>query len=310
MVRRINVESYIGKTFEKLTVVGATNKEGSGTTYLVADCSCGAKGVLVLPYQLGKGKKSCGCAKLKPTIRNEKYNLIGRVFTNLTVIGLHTESRQNKQGSQRQWVCQCKCGNTHLSISDHLKNGYTKSCGCLNHLGHNKKPGLYRTKVYAAWRNAQFRCYDDSYLSTEQYKGRGIVMSYEFLEDFETFYDYIGDPPSPEHTLERINVNGNYERGNLTWVVPAFQARNKTKLRSNKSGVTGVCWQNDKGKLAAVAFWREFDSSRDKMVIKSKSFSVSKYGEEESFRLAVETREEAIKRLNTLGYGYTENHGK
>lgn len=310
MTRRVNVDSYIGKTFEKLTVTGFTNKEGSGSTYLVADCSCGSKGVLVLPYQLGKGKKSCGCLREKPPALSEKINLIGRIFGNLTVIGLSDDSRILKKGKSRQWICLCKCGNTHLATGSNLKNGDTKSCGCLNHLGHNRKPGLYRTKVYAAWTSAQFRCYDDSYLSTEQYKGRGIVMSDEFLKDFETFYDYIGDPPSTEHTLERINVNGNYERGNLTWAVPAFQARNKTKLRSNKSGVTGVCWQNDKGKLAAVAFWREFDPSRDKMVIKSKSFSVSKYGEEESFRLAVKTREEAIKKLNALGYGYTENHGK
>ncbi len=310
MVRKVDINQYVGKTFEKLTVVSSTKKEGSGNTYLVADCSCGNKGVLVLPYQLGKGKKSCGCAKLKPSILSSKHNLVGQEFGNLTVVGLHTESRQNKGGKQRQWLCQCKCGNMHLSVSDHLKNGYTKSCGCLNHLGHNKKPGEYRTKVYSAWRNAQYRCYDDSYICTAQYKGRGIIMSDEFLNDFETFYEYMGDPPSVEQTLERINVNGNYERGNLTWALPELQARNKTKLNSNKSGVTGVCWQNDKGKFAAVAFWREFDMSKNKTIVRSKSFSVSKYGEDTAFRLAVRAREEAIKRLNELGYGYTENHGK
>lgn len=310
MPKRVDISSYMGKTFEKLTVVDSTKIEGPGSTYFIADCSCGNKGVLVLPYQLGKGKKSCGCAKLKPTIRSEKYNLVGQVFGNLTVIGLHTESRQHKQGKKRQWICQCKCGNTHLSVSNNLKDGSTKSCGCLNHLGHNRKPGKYRDKVYAAWKNAQVRCYDDSYLATDKYKGRGITMSSEFRQDFDNFYSYVGDPPSPEHTLERIDVNGNYERGNLTWVLPEFQARNKTKLRNNKSGVTGVHWQDDHGRIAAVAFWREFDQAKNKVVVKSKSFSVSKYGKEVAFQLAVKAREDAIKRLNEMGYGYTENHGK
>lgn len=310
MTKRVDINLYMGKTFERLTVVDSTKKENSGVTYLVADCSCGNKGVLVLPYQLGKSKKSCGCAKLKPAVKNSKYNLIGQEFGNLTVVGLHEDSRQYKNGKRRQWVCRCKCGNTHLSVSAHLKNGHTKSCGCLNHLGHNKKPGDYRTKVYSAWKNAQFRCYNDDYSSTDQYKGRGITMSNEFLGDFETFYAYVGDPPSVEYTLERVDVNGNYERGNLIWTLPEYQARNKTKLSCNKSGVTGVCWQNNKGKIAAVAFWRDFDISGDKTVARSKSFSVSKYGEDVAFHLAIQTREDAIKRLNDLGYGYTENHGK
>lgn len=310
MARKTDVSKYLGETFEKLTVVASTHKEGSNRTYLVANCSCGTNGVLVLPYQLGKGKKSCGCLKDKPPVLSEKINLIGKTFGNLTVTGISSESRVLKKGKARQWICLCKCGNTHLATGSNLKNGDTKSCGCLNHLGHNKKPGVHRTKVYSAWRNAQFRCYDDSYLSTEQYKGRGIVMSEEFLEDFEAFYNYIGDPPSAEYTLERINVNGNYERGNLTWVLPDLQARNKTMSKRNKSGVTGVYLQNDNGKTSAVAFWREFDPIRNKNIMKSKSFSVSKYGEKVAFHLAVNARKEAIERLNNLGYGYTENHGK
>jgi hypothetical protein len=307
---RINLEDYLGKTYEKLTITGIQKRNDSRRTFLIASCSCGTKDVLVLPYQLVKAKKSCGCLKEKQPIRNEKFNLIGQVFGNLTVTALSEESRVLKNAKVRLWVCQCSCGNTHSATTSNLKNGNVKSCGCLNHLGHNRKPGDYRSKVYDAWKNAKFRCYDDSYASTEKYKGRGIVMSEEFLHDFEAFYEYIGDPPSQEHTLERIDVNGNYERGNITWTLIEFQARNKTKLRNNTSGVTGVSWQNGKGKIAAVAFWREYDAVKQKSVIKSKSFSVSKYGKELAFELACKARENAITELNEQGYGYSDNHGK
>lgn len=81
-------------------------------------------------------------------------------------------------------------------------------------------------------------------------------------------------------------------------------------LDSNTSGVTGVMWQNDKVRLAAVAYWKEFDELSGKNKSRSRSFSVSKYGEELAFELAVTARNEAIDRLNAMGYGYTENHGK
>ena len=310
MSRKVDLQKYIGKTFEKLTVVSSIIPDNSKRLHLVATCECGTEGVLVLPYQLSKGKKSCGCAKKNPALLDEKFNLVGQVFGNLTVISRHEESRQHKYTKKRQWVCLCACGNIHISVSHNLKNGDTKSCGCLNHVKGRRSKGEFRTKVYAAWKNAIFRCSDESYLSTERYKGRGIVMSEEFKNNFETFYDYIGDPPSEDFTLERLDVNGNYERGNLTWVLPKFQARNRGMLDSNTSGVTGVMWQNDKVRLAAVAYWKEFDELSGKNKSRSRSFSVSKYGEELAFELAVTARNEAIDRLNAMGYGYTENHGK
>lgn len=311
MSNTIDASKYLGNTYEDLTVLRAQkikvgNKERTG---FIARCICG-KEVEVLPYQLGKGKKSCGCRREKPAVLKDDLNLIGKVFSELTVIALHSESRVLKKGKSRQWVCKCSCGNEILAVGSNLKSGDTKSCGHLKHIGHNKKPGKFRNKVYDAWKNAKHRCYDDDYLSTDNYKGRGIIMSNEFLNDFDAFYEYIGDPPSQEYTLERINVNANYERGNLTWVLPDKQARNKIKSKKNTSGVTGVTIKTENGNTSAVAFWREYSDEKQKMIVKNKSFSYNKYGEQQAFTLACEYRKAMIAKLNDLGYGYTENHGK
>lgn len=241
---------------------------------------------------------------------NPKFNLVGKVFSELTVVALHPEPRVHKQGNSRQWICACSCGKEAVVASEHLKSGSTKSCGHLNHLGHNRKSGKFRTKVYSAWKNAFKRCYNDSYLSTAQYKGRGITMSDEFINSFDTFYDYMGDPPTKEHTIERINVNGNYERGNLMWQVKEKQARNKTKLVSNTSGVTGVSFNTEKGATRVSANWRVWSDDKSKYIQKSKYFSVSKYGLLPAFSMACTYREKMIQELNTKGYDYTENHGK
>lgn len=312
MSNYLKAEKYLGNTYADLTVLRACEIEyESGTrTGFVALCVCG-KETQVLPYQLGKGKKSCGCRKLNPPIVKQSLDLTGRVFSELTVIALHPESRKTKTRITRQWLCGCSCGKEVLVASANLKNGDTKSCGHLKLVGYNKKPGEFRRKVYAAWKNAKYRCYDDNYLSTDNYKGRGIVVSDEFLNDFEVFYSYIGDPPTKDHTLERIDVNGNYERGNLTWALPAIQARNKIKSKRNTSGVTGVCFREGRtGIISAVAFWREFCHEKNKTVVKNKSFSFNVYGEEKAFALAVQYRKDQIKRLNELGYGYSDNHGE
>lgn len=241
---------------------------------------------------------------------NPKYNLVGRVFTELTVIALHPERRVRKKGAVKQWICKCSCGKEAVIAGANLVSGSTKSCGHLINLRPKRKFGNFREKVYKAWDHAKERCYNDSYLATAKYKGRGIIMSDEFLNSFDAFYEYLGDPPTKEHTLERINVHGNYERGNLMWEVREKQARNKTKLSSNTSGVTGVCFNVEDGKTRVAANWREWSEEKGKYIQRGKYFSTDKYGLLPAFAMACKYREKMIQELNARGYGYTENHGK
>lgn len=115
---------------------------------------------------------------------------------------------------------------------------------------------------------------------------------------FTLFYKSL---PS-ELIIDHVNVDSTDNRiSNLRSVPQKMNSRNKRKSVHNLSGVTGVSVVDGHCK----ASWKDLDGASC-----GKSFSVNKYGEEEAFRLACQAREEAIKRLNEQGAGYTETHGE
>lgn len=159
---------------------------------------------------------------------------------------------------------------------------------------------------YETWCRIKYRCYNKKSKDYNDYGGRGIEMCDEWKNSFENFYKDMGKRPSKNHSIERLDVNKGYSSDNCLWITNDKQARNKTKLSTNTTGVTGVHKHHKNGVLCRyTADWRELDGTR-----RSKSFSINKYGKEEAFRLACETRENAIKELNEQGAGYSENHGK
>jgi hypothetical protein len=107
--------------------------------------------------------------------------------------------------------------------------------------------------------------------------------------------------------IDHIDGNGwNNKSANLRKVSHALNMRNCKHREDNKTGVTGVCrYRNRHGGYNYTASWKWLDGSQG-----TKTFSVSKYGEGEAFRLACEYREKMIVELNSQGAGYTEDHGK
>lgn len=124
------------------------------------------------------------------------------------------------------------CGEHFECIISSVKAS-TKSCGCLAkkissevHLKHGKTC----TKEYRTWQRIKNRCYnevDPNYIS---YGLRGIVVYDKWINDFEAFFTYMGYAPSKKHSIDRIDVNGNYEPGNVRWATTKQQNRNR---RSN-----------------------------------------------------------------------------
>jgi hypothetical protein len=90
------------------------------------------------------------------------------------------------------------------------------------------------TREYFIWKAMLQRCLKKNHISYLNYGGRGIAVCSQWDRDqggsFENFFRDVGPRPSPEHTLDRIDVNGQYEPGNVQWVLRSNQARNK---RSN-----------------------------------------------------------------------------
>jgi hypothetical protein len=87
---------------------------------------------------------------------------------------------------------------------------------------------MYKSKEYHAWARAKQRCINPNNSHYKSYGRRGIQMCEEWLNDFGAFYEHMGDRP-PGYTLDRIDVNGNYEPGNCQWIPMSEQQRNVRK---------------------------------------------------------------------------------
>ena len=153
------------------------------------------------------------------------------------------------------------------------------------------------------------RCRNPKCKDYSSYGGRGIDISQIFIDDPQLLINEVGDRPSPKHTIDRINNLLGYIPGNIRWVTPAQQQRNRRRQSNNKSGVTGVRFtSNAIGNTYVDVKWYEVVNGELKR--KSKLFSVIKMGLLPAFAAGCKFREDKIKELNELGYGYSELHGK
>jgi len=156
--------------------------------------------------------------------------LEGRVFGRLTVI--------EKTGSKRResvWRCKCECGNETITLGYLLTKGATKSCGCLQRELCSKKHtkhGLCTSPEYKAWQSMKNRCYCPNQSAYPNYGGRGISVCDAWRGNFNQFYKDMGLRPSPEHSLDRIKVNENYEPGNCRWATHEEQVMNRRTMKS------------------------------------------------------------------------------
>ena len=89
-----------------------------------------------------------------------------------------------------------------------------------------ERHGMTHTRVHSIWTNMLSRCHTDP---QGTYGKRGITVCQEWEHSFLKFYQDMGEPPSPEHSIDRINTRGNYEPGNCRWATRKEQARNTTK---------------------------------------------------------------------------------
>lgn len=141
------------------------------------------------------------------------------------------------ENTRTQWVCLCDCGNTVVIPA--FKFFQNKSCGCLE--DENRKSlreratthGMTETRLYSQWCGIKERCYNPHYKHFERYGGRGIRMCEEWRNSFENFRNwailagYDGSLNGREQSIDRIDVNGNYEPSNCRWVSMLQQARNR-----------------------------------------------------------------------------------
>lgn len=184
-----------------------------------------------------------------PKIHNF-VNLTGKTFGKLTVLGYAGKFGNGKK-QHSHWWCECSCPEQTIKYIQYssLKNGVTVSCGCYNREITRltfKTHGLTKSSEYSSYLMAQNRCNNSNSKDYQWYGGRGIEFRFD---SFEEFYQELGEKSEPKsmYSIDRIDVNGHYEKDNVIWLNDCFQNRNK---RNNY-----LISYN--GKIKCVAEWAE-----------------------------------------------------
>jgi hypothetical protein len=157
---------------------------------------------------------------------------IGATFGRLAVLG--DERRERKQYTVS---CRCDCGREIRCRVDSLRIGKKLQCGDHRRVRtdgmrramslRNRTHGRSRTTEYNSWIGMKMRCFNRDDARFADYGGRGITVCERWRHSFEAFLRDLGTKPSPAHSLDRIDVDGNYEPGNVRWADASLQTKNR-----------------------------------------------------------------------------------
>ena len=145
---------------------------------------------------------------------------------------------------RRYGIFKCFCGNAFKAQIQSIKTGNTTSCGCINGIHH----GLTYHKLYHCWKDMIRRCINQKCKNYKHYGARGITVCNEWL-DINNFINDMFPTYQEGLSIDRIDVNGNYEPNNCRWTTKSIQNRNTRKIKSNNtSGYRGVSFDKSRKK--------------------------------------------------------------
>lgn len=165
-------------------------------------------------------------------MRFESVDIKGKRFGSFVALELHHKKQIYRNGAKwgnvEYWLCKCDCGNTKIINKSHLTRGNTTSCGCKTL--YRNKHGMRNTRIYKIWSDMRNRCSNKNNKAYKYYGERGIKVDSIWDKEFQPFYDWAMANGYKENlTIDRIDVNGNYEPSNCRWISQQKQMRNHRK---------------------------------------------------------------------------------
>lgn len=209
-------------------------------------------------------------------------DLTGNVYGRLTVVCRDEDNLYSNGRRKVFWRCKCECGNTKRIASDNLKQGYAKSCGCLNLEILKGRADKLRREYPSEWES--YRGMKNRVKENPTYANLGM---WEEWENFQKFLNDMGPKPNKTYTIDRKDTRLGYYPNNCRWASKSTQAYNGVKPTNNTTGHVGV--SPLRGKYQATIGYE------------GKSIYLGIF---DTLDQAVDARELAEKRY----YGYSPNH--
>lgn len=255
-------KDLINAKFGRLTITSFNEKE-KNSSYWNYICECGNSGKVRQDALLSTVRPtlSCGCLQKEKATKHAKYtkenngglsqqeirknnkianelkfNIKNKIFGELTVIDTN-----GVNNSTKVWDCICNCGKrVKLSYTSLTRTSKpTKSCGHLQ-VQISTTHGLTNSSEFKVWTGIKERCLNSNNPNYINYGGRGITICNRWLNSFENFLNDMGSKPDINSTIERVNVNGNYEPLNCIWLDSKYQNRNTTRTVLNETIVKEI----------------------------------------------------------------------
>lgn len=168
----------------------------------------------------------------------------------------------NKYVGNGHWECKCECGKIVIVIGMNLKNGSSRSCGCLHRelqpaisIKASTKHGMWRTPEYKAWAAMRSRCLNPNNRNWHRYGGRGVRICAEW-DSFDKFFQDMGLRPSDKHSLDRSDNGLLYSKATCRWATAREQTNNTRRNRR-------ITYQ---GRTMTIAEWARAFGAKDSVV--------------------------------------------
>lgn len=240
-----------GDRFNSLSILEEVQVEKGKKRRFRCQCDCGNVIEVNLNNLTSGHVKSCGKC-------NYKEIKIGDVFSHWTVIG---DFIRDEKSHHKKYLCECDCENkTHKYVDEHnLKKGKSISCGCVTAEVNRKRMTKHSgvgTRLFTIWVSMRDRCNNPNNHAYKNYGGRGISICPEW-DEYVVFKEWaLSHGYTDELTIDRINVNGNYEPANCRWATTkeqGFNRRNNVRITYN-------------GETHTISEWAEITGIRRQLI--------------------------------------------